>query len=181
MSPKFGKQEPQASRRPSLARDGEAASMEPPMARDSQDDRRGHYRLRYPEAERPTARINDLDYLVVDISEGGVRVLLAGGRGLRRDQRFAGTVLFPDGETVPIEGVVLRSTERHQPEAYGGRAATHPREVSVVLRQAGRGKVTRTSLQRALTQASIPRTKRPRTNRTAHSTGTPGQKAGIFA
>ncbi len=45
--------------------------MEPPMARDLQDDRRGHYRLRYPEAERPTVRINDLDYLVADLSEGG--------------------------------------------------------------------------------------------------------------
>ncbi len=83
------------------------------MARDSQDERRRHYRLRYPEAERPTARINDLDYPVVDISEGGSRLLLAGGRGLRRGQQFAGTVLFPDGETVPIEGVVLRSTEKH--------------------------------------------------------------------
>ena len=28
-------------------------------------------------------------------------------------QRFAGTVLFPDDETVPIEGVVLRTAENH--------------------------------------------------------------------
>ena len=81
------------------------------MARDPQDERRRHYRLRYPEAERPTARINDSDYLVVDISEGGVRVLLAGGRALPRDQRFAGTVLFPDGEVLMPS---LSSCERLQ-------------------------------------------------------------------
>ena len=83
------------------------------MARGSQDDRRDHYRLGYPEAERPTVRINDVDYLVADLSEGGARILLAGGPGLPQDERFAGTVLFPDGEAVPIEGVVLRSTEKH--------------------------------------------------------------------
>ena len=87
--------------------------MEPPMARDLQDDRRGHYRLRYPEAERPTVRINDLDYLVADLSEEGARILLTGSPGLHQDERFAGAVLFPDGEAVPIEGVVLRSTEKH--------------------------------------------------------------------
>ena len=88
--------------------------MEPPMARDSQGDRRGHYRLWYPEAERPTVPTDDLDYLVADLSEWGSRILLGGSRGLHQDERwFVGAVLFPDGEAVPMEGVVLRSTEKH--------------------------------------------------------------------
>ena len=75
-------------------------------------ERRNVYRLRYPRVERPTVRSEDRDYEVSEISEGGVRIALTGGCTVRRDQPFAGVLRFRDGETVSIEGVVLRSDEK---------------------------------------------------------------------
>ncbi len=72
-------------------------------------ERRTHYRLRYPIAERPTARIEDRDYEVSEISERGVKIRLESVSGLAVEQRFAGVLRFEDGETLGIEGVVLRS------------------------------------------------------------------------
>jgi len=74
-------------------------------------ERRAHFRLQYPLAERPTVQSGDRDYEVLDISEGGARMkLLTGGHAaVHQDQPFAGVLRFQDGETVSIEGVVLRS------------------------------------------------------------------------
>ena len=73
---------------------------------------RAHYRLLYPQAERPTIRIEDRDYEVSEVSERGARILLAGVGAVHRDQSFAGVLRFRDGETVSVEGVVLRSDEK---------------------------------------------------------------------
>ena len=72
---------------------------------------RAHYRLPYPHAERPTVRIEDRDYELSELSEGGAKILPGDAGAVPRDQTFAGVIRFRDGETVAIEGVVLRSEE----------------------------------------------------------------------
>lgn len=70
-------------------------------------DRRAHYRLRYPVVERPSARVGGRVYQVTEISEGGARLLLDGSVMAPGDA-VAAVIRFHDGETLPINGVVLR-------------------------------------------------------------------------
>jgi len=80
------------------------------MDQHSQEDRRSHYRLGYPEAERPTVRIGNRDYEVSEISEGGAQILISRNEAGNLAQSFTGVLTFQDGEAFPIEGVVMRST-----------------------------------------------------------------------
>jgi hypothetical protein len=72
------------------------------------DEKRRYYRLQYPKPERPTVWFQGCCYVVSEISEGGVRVILAGACAVRLGQSFAGILRFKDGGTVPIVGVVIR-------------------------------------------------------------------------
>lgn len=71
-------------------------------------ERRAYYRLPYPEAERPTIWVGNYRFAVVEISEMGARLLLAGSGGLPQCGPVVGFVQFHDGEMVPVEGTVLR-------------------------------------------------------------------------
>ncbi len=76
------------------------------------DEKRSYYRLQYPKPERPTVWFRGRCYEVTEISEGGVRVMLASGCAVRLRQTFAGVLRFKDGDTLPIVGVVLRLDDR---------------------------------------------------------------------
>ncbi|MEO2017192.1 MAG: PilZ domain-containing protein [Fuerstiella sp.] len=82
------------------------------MKQPSSKNERAHYRLPYPQAEGPTVRIEDRDYELSELSEGGAKILLGGVGAVHGDQTFAGVLRFRDGETVSIEGVVVRSDEK---------------------------------------------------------------------
>lgn len=71
-------------------------------------ERRAYYRLPYPEPERPTMWVGNHRYSVVEISEAGARLLLAGGAALPQSGPVAGCVQFHDGELVAVEGSVRR-------------------------------------------------------------------------
>jgi hypothetical protein len=70
--------------------------------------KRNYYRLKYPKSERPTVWFRGCTYEVSEISEGGVRIMLAKGCAVRLHQTFAGVLRFKDGDTTPVVGVVLR-------------------------------------------------------------------------
>ena len=80
------------------------------MDQHSQDDRRSHYRLEYPEAERPTVRIGSRGYEVSEISEGGAQILISSNEAGSLARSFTGVLTFKDGEVVPIAGDVIRAT-----------------------------------------------------------------------
>jgi hypothetical protein len=74
-------------------------------------DRRAYFRLRYPQGERPSIRIEGRDYQLAEISEGGGRIILSGTTAIQRGQEVAGAIRFHDGQRVEVEGVVLRISE----------------------------------------------------------------------
>ncbi len=78
------------------------------MSQPAHDDRRNHYRLQYPPSEQPTIRIDGRKLKVFDLSEGGAKVVLAGGYEPRPDQPIVAVIQFADGQTMTVEGVVLR-------------------------------------------------------------------------
>jgi hypothetical protein len=77
------------------------------MADGARDNRRGFYRLRYPEAERPRVEADGLVAAVTELSEGGMRVV-AGDFRVAVGCRVAGEVCFADGEAAWVDGTVLR-------------------------------------------------------------------------
>lgn len=71
--------------------------------------RRAYYRLRYPLTERPTYDFSGHEYTVSEISEGGIRVTLLDGQDIGPiGTETEGTLHFPDGTSVVIEGAVQR-------------------------------------------------------------------------
>ena len=78
------------------------------MTPNSGAQRRAHFRLRYPRSEGPLAGIGKEKYEVSELSEGGARILLPGDWTSAIGRPIGGTLEFPDGESIPVEGVVLR-------------------------------------------------------------------------
>ncbi|MDB5306806.1 MAG: hypothetical protein JWO38_1008 [Gemmataceae bacterium] len=78
------------------------------MSEDRRAQRRAFYRLRYPEAERPTVQVDDRGYEVAELSEAGVRVLLA-GQWVGPGAPFRGFLRFRDGVVVLVSGEWLRT------------------------------------------------------------------------
>lgn len=76
---------------------------------------REHYRIQYPAAARPRLVANGVTYDVLDLSEGGIRVLVPEGEpapGL--DAELSGVLRFRrDDEIVVMRGRVLRVEDRH--------------------------------------------------------------------
>lgn len=72
---------------------------------------REFYRLWYPVAERPSLRIDDQEFDVSEVSEAGVRIVIASQVELADAEVFTGTITFRSGEKESVEGTILRSSE----------------------------------------------------------------------
>ncbi len=72
---------------------------------------RAHFRLRYPQADRPTLRIGDQQFEVSEVSEEGARIVLSGPFDHDRENPFTGVLRFSNGESDTVEGVILRASE----------------------------------------------------------------------
>jgi hypothetical protein len=73
--------------------------------------RRNLYRIVYPLEERPALEMGQSLHDVVDCSERGIRYELNHQRIPALGSHLEGTLHFRRGESVPVEGVILR-TER---------------------------------------------------------------------
>ena len=79
-------------------------------------NRRGHYRISYEAGQRPTLRIEapsleltgEHEFDVLDISEQGVR--FQNDQNVHFSDTVRGEIVFIDGETVMIEGQIVRET-----------------------------------------------------------------------
>ena len=80
-------------------------------------NQRRFYRLPYPDPVMPMIKIGDEEYLVPEISEGGLRVRPNDGTAgsslleLRVGEEVDGTITFDDGETLGISGIVFRKDQ----------------------------------------------------------------------
>ena len=75
-----------------------------------QENARTHYRVVYPALARPRFREYGLgaEHWVIDASERGLRYISARTPLPRSGTRVVGTVEFPDGSEIRIDGVVVR-------------------------------------------------------------------------
>ncbi|MBD1557672.1 PilZ domain-containing protein [Vibrio sp. S9_S30] len=78
------------------------------MSQTSVEQKRRYYRLRYPKQERPVLRIKDQYYHICEVSEKGIRVLMANVASLYRGLTMAGTLRLHGNMNVSVEGAVLR-------------------------------------------------------------------------
>jgi len=76
----------------------------------SNTERRGFERVEYAAGERPVFLTEGNAFEVVDCAERGVRFVAARERGLPAvGSDVRGTIRFPGGQEVPVEGVVVRA------------------------------------------------------------------------
>lgn len=75
------------------------------------EERRGFERVEYAPGERPMFLSGGGAFEVVDCAERGLRYVAseASGRLPELGSDVRGTIRFPDGPEVPIEGVVVRA------------------------------------------------------------------------
>ncbi len=74
---------------------------------DNINNRRKHYRTRYPVGGRPILTISDISYEVIDISEGGLRLFYKEKSGLAEGSTIQGTITFVESDPLEIEGTVI--------------------------------------------------------------------------
>lgn len=72
-------------------------------------DRRQYYRLTFPVAERPRLRLDGQEYDIVEMSEGGVTIELAGRPAPGRGQSWSVVVQMADGVELAASGSVKRT------------------------------------------------------------------------
>jgi hypothetical protein len=72
------------------------------------NQKRDHYRLEYPVADRPRVLIHGRQYEVVDVSEQGLKFRCDNSIKPEKDSPFRGVVFFNDGKNFPVSGTVLR-------------------------------------------------------------------------
>lgn len=75
---------------------------------DTSRNQRRHFRLRYPETDRPTLRIGEQDFQVWEISEGGLQFSRVGDVAFQNGDKVSGSIEFHDGQVVIIAGVIGR-------------------------------------------------------------------------
>jgi hypothetical protein len=74
---------------------------------------RAFYRLTYPLAFRPTLQVGKVAYVVVDLSEQGIRVVDTGLNRLEPGDQVVGTLSLPTDDRLEIEGSVVRVEPPH--------------------------------------------------------------------
>lgn len=77
----------------------------------AQRERRGFERVEYGRdlGERPVFLSSGVAFEIVDCAERGMRYVPPGGRLPEIGSDVRGTIRFPDGPEVPVEGVVVRA------------------------------------------------------------------------
>ena len=79
----------------------------------SGEERRRHYRVRYPVLRRPLMDVWGRRYEVIDISEGGVRFQCPDSQGIAAGQQVRAVITFDDMGKAEVEGTVVRIEPRH--------------------------------------------------------------------
>jgi len=70
--------------------------------------KRKHFRLRYPKADRPFLHLIDGDYLVSELSEKGMRILMRNTSVLCQGMSVHGVVQLHQQSEIDITGAILR-------------------------------------------------------------------------
>ncbi|MDC5707240.1 PilZ domain-containing protein [Vibrio europaeus] len=70
--------------------------------------KRQFYRLRYPKRARPFVRFGDDLFQVAEVSEGGIRMVVANSNTMYKGLEIKGMLNLNDESRVEIEGAVLR-------------------------------------------------------------------------
>jgi hypothetical protein len=71
-------------------------------------NRRKHFRLPYPIGTGPQFVTGDAAFPVVELSERGMH-FTCGAQAPAPGKRMVGSLRFPDGTEVPVEGIVVRT------------------------------------------------------------------------
>jgi PilZ domain len=79
--------------------------------KDPQQNQREHYRIRYPDLERPEFQVGKQKYAVLDVSERGMRFKIPMSHAFISGQTVKGIVVFRSGKQVAIEGRIMRITQ----------------------------------------------------------------------
>lgn len=72
---------------------------------------RAHYRLLYPESERPELKLDDESYVVIELSERGAHVEIGSNNKFAPNQTFTGQLHFKSGDCDSINAIVLRTDD----------------------------------------------------------------------
>ena len=72
--------------------------------------KRRHYRIVYPKGHRPTLVLDDVKFLIADISERGIKFINDVDRDLPIGKDVDAVIYFHDGITEKVHGKVLRET-----------------------------------------------------------------------
>ncbi|MDR9829314.1 PilZ domain-containing protein [Vibrio sp. FNV 38] len=73
------------------------------------EQKRRHFRLRYPQRARPVIRLQGQGYYVSELSERGIRVEMRYPESYLFGSPIAGHVALKGAEVIKVEGHVLRS------------------------------------------------------------------------
>ncbi|KPK36756.1 MAG: hypothetical protein AMK70_01165 [Nitrospira bacterium SG8_35_1] len=78
----------------------------------SKENKREHYRIRYPLSFRPVLKFAGKKFEVIDISESGIKFYCENTEDLKAGQEVQGTVTFNDGKSLILKGNILRIYKR---------------------------------------------------------------------
>ena len=78
----------------------------------SGEERRRHYRIRYPVMRRPLVDVWGQRYEVIDMSEGGVRFQCPDPQSVAPGQPVQAVITFDDTGKADVEGTVVRVERR---------------------------------------------------------------------
>lgn len=78
------------------------------MSDNRRDQRRAHFRLQYPVPERPIMEVDGRQHQVVEIAEGGIRIVVNRDESMQVGNPFAGEISFHDKVSERVQGEVLR-------------------------------------------------------------------------
>lgn len=71
-------------------------------------NQRDHFRLEYPQADRPVIQIDKYRYEVLDLSEKGIKFECGKTYRPQQNAPLQGIIIFQDKSTCPVVGTVLR-------------------------------------------------------------------------
>ena len=68
-------------------------------------EKRKYPRLKFDSEKMPVLKVGGKEYVIENISQGGIRLLKA--KGIEFEDAVEGEVVFPDGESIPIQGGIV--------------------------------------------------------------------------